>query len=471
MDVRTTGATDSRSGDAAPLRLPAAVNRNAAWSDERDRAHHDWLFSHIDRDRLNVYYSGYVTIKRFGDLVAPYLASCSRVLDVGCGPGEITCYLAQRFPDVTFLGIDHSAVGVKKARKNAKRLGLTNARFEARDLFGAPAVDPCDIVLFLDSFHHFQDPPAVIRAVRRIAPRLLLLEPHGDDRGQWVRAIDFDWINTELQRIRRLVNRLVGDEDAATIEVDDPATAGCPPSSHDAATEYRYPPEFYESLLQGLDVEVRGTISGLTTYLDNLYEKTASNAFFNRLCIELFEAIDARLHASGVDILAKHWIIYAETPGTSASGRFAFDGFARYRAHASTALAPAGVADDFYAVTWAGCDIPAHVTARSEFSVRVHVINHGSGVWSSSDPRHPVNLGYHWRELNRKVLLFEGVRTSLGGKPMGPHECAVAEMRVVAPDQPGCYLLQVDIVREDDAWFSERDQPTVEREVIVDPAV
>jgi SAM-dependent methyltransferase len=434
--------------------------------EQSDRAFHDWLFSQIDRDRLSFYYTGYVTIKRFGDLIAPYVEDCRRVLDAGCGPGEITCYLAQRFPETTFLGIDHSKVGIHKAERNRNRLGLENVRFEARDLVTNPPEGRFDIVLFLDSFHHFTNPAGVVDVVQGMADRVLLLEPHGDAAGNWVRAVDFDWLNAELHRIRRVMNRLLGDEDSKhSIDVDQPLPPDYSPSAPGDAIEHRYPPQFYEELLRGFDLDVRGTISGLTTYGENIYEKTESNRLFNRVLADVFASIDDRLTSTGRDILAKHWIIYGEKKVMN-RGRV-FDGFTRYRKFAPELGAPSSVPPDFYDVAYADCQLPLSAPPASQLFVWVHVINEGSATWSSSDPHHPVNLGYHWLTPAREMVTFDGYRTTLGGKPLGPHDCAYLEMRIVTPEDPGRYILQVDMVHEHIAWFSAKGRPPVEREILI----
>jgi SAM-dependent methyltransferase len=55
------------------------------------------------------------------------------VLDVGCGPREITCELARRHPRLSFVGIDHSEHAIQRANRNAARLTLTNVRFSVGD--------------------------------------------------------------------------------------------------------------------------------------------------------------------------------------------------------------------------------------------------------------------------------------------------------------------------------------------------
>src|SRR5258706_14863334 len=100
------------------------------WSTASDRAFHEELYRRDDYDRFSLAFPGYTTIRRFADLVEPHLPERGFVLDLGCGPGEITCELAARRQDLTFLGIDHSAAAVAKARSNVLRRSLTNVQFD-----------------------------------------------------------------------------------------------------------------------------------------------------------------------------------------------------------------------------------------------------------------------------------------------------------------------------------------------------
>ncbi len=47
------------------------------------------------------------------------LAAPRRVVDLGCGPGNVTAILRQRFPDAAITGLDGSAAMLEKARKAA----------------------------------------------------------------------------------------------------------------------------------------------------------------------------------------------------------------------------------------------------------------------------------------------------------------------------------------------------------------
>ena len=80
------------------------------------------MFSVQRYDPFSFAYPGYVTIRRFADLTDPYLAGVRHAVDFGCGPGEITCALARRHPEIRFAGVDHSAAAY------FSQLGEDNAR-------------------------------------------------------------------------------------------------------------------------------------------------------------------------------------------------------------------------------------------------------------------------------------------------------------------------------------------------------
>ena len=57
-----------------------------------------------------------------------------RVLDVGCGNGIITCFIASRFPECHVVGIDCVEDAIKVAQQLAKKLQLTNVEFITADI-------------------------------------------------------------------------------------------------------------------------------------------------------------------------------------------------------------------------------------------------------------------------------------------------------------------------------------------------
>jgi arsenite methyltransferase len=72
----------------------------------------------------------------------------TQLIELGCGPGFYSCRLAERFPNMSVIGVDRSESQLRWARERAGALGLSNCRFRrinALDLSYADA--EFDIVL------------------------------------------------------------------------------------------------------------------------------------------------------------------------------------------------------------------------------------------------------------------------------------------------------------------------------------
>ncbi len=99
------------------------------------------------------------------------------VLDVGCGSGWTTLFLAEAGYDA--LGVDLVEANIALCRERAQRWGST-ARFEVADMDALPEGEPADLALIFDALHHSRRQAAVLAGVaRRLRPGgwLLLGEP------------------------------------------------------------------------------------------------------------------------------------------------------------------------------------------------------------------------------------------------------------------------------------------------------
>ena len=99
----------------------------------------------------------------------------AHVVDVGCGPGVVTCALAAHFPAATVTGLDSAAELLARLRSRAAEAGL-GERVDAveGDLeHDLPPLPPADLVWASMVAHHVADPPATLR---RLAD---LLRPGG----------------------------------------------------------------------------------------------------------------------------------------------------------------------------------------------------------------------------------------------------------------------------------------------------
>ena len=89
----------------------------------------------------------------------------AEVLDIGCGSGHAINLLAREFPRSRFAGYDFSEEGIAAARAEATKLGLTNARFEVRDIATLSESARYDLITAFDTVHDQAKPQSVLRNV------------------------------------------------------------------------------------------------------------------------------------------------------------------------------------------------------------------------------------------------------------------------------------------------------------------
>jgi trans-aconitate 2-methyltransferase len=90
-----------------------------------------------------------------------------RVVDLGCGPGQLTATLAQRWPDAHVLGLDSSTEMVERARQLAGR----HLEFEVGDISKWSPDQPVDVIVSNATLQWVPDHRALLPyLVRRLAP-------------------------------------------------------------------------------------------------------------------------------------------------------------------------------------------------------------------------------------------------------------------------------------------------------------
>jgi SAM-dependent methyltransferase len=124
-----------------------------------------------------------------------------RVADLGCGTGHAINLMAKEYPRSDFVGYDIAADAIERARAEAQGMGLSNARFEVRDVTQLPSDARFDLITSFDAVHDQRDPAAVLRsAAAALAPDgvYLVVEPRasskleenvGNPFGSWMYGI------------------------------------------------------------------------------------------------------------------------------------------------------------------------------------------------------------------------------------------------------------------------------------------
>jgi 2-polyprenyl-3-methyl-5-hydroxy-6-metoxy-1,4-benzoquinol methylase len=89
------------------------------------------------------------------------------VLDVGCGRGRALILMARTFPKSNFTGYDFSEDAIDEARAEAARNGLSNVRFEAKDVAEINETACYDLVTAFDAIHDQAAPRKVLKAIAK----------------------------------------------------------------------------------------------------------------------------------------------------------------------------------------------------------------------------------------------------------------------------------------------------------------
>jgi SAM-dependent methyltransferase len=96
----------------------------------------------------------------------------ARVLEEGCGTGQLSNFLALAGPRRRVTGLDYTRASLDAAEAFRRRAGTRNLLLLRADLFAMPVPERAfEVVISRGVVHHTPDPDGAIRAVcARVAP-------------------------------------------------------------------------------------------------------------------------------------------------------------------------------------------------------------------------------------------------------------------------------------------------------------
>ena len=104
---------------------------------------------------------------------------------------------------------------------------------------------------------------------------------------------------------------------------------------------------------------------------------------------------------------------------------------------------------------------PASVAPGARFRVELRVENRSPVAW----PRmgflsrgRVLSASYHWKTPDGTTAVHDGLRTPLR-TALASGAATRVGLDVAAPERPGGYVLEVDLVQEGVAWFSDHGSP------------
>ncbi len=110
-------------------------------------------------------------------------------------------------------------------------------------------------------------------------------------------------------------------------------------------------------------------------------------------------------------------------------------------------------------------DPPASLKATSTTVIKTIVKNISEATWPVSG-RYSVRLSYRWLNGEGKTIV-DWSRIDFA-KDIMPNKEIESDAKIAAPDKPGNYVLEFDMVQEEVAWFKEKGSKTTQLKVKVE---
>jgi hypothetical protein len=119
-------------------------------------------------------------------------------------------------------------------------------------------------------------------------------------------------------------------------------------------------------------------------------------------------------------------------------------------------------------------DAPAKMRAGEKVTVQVKVTNASDVMWyarggeinTNQNNRFYLAAGNRWLQPDGKLVTNMDGRYGLD-KNLKPGEATTIPLQVTAPRNPGEYLLDIDLVQEQVAWFSDKGSSTAKTKITV----
>jgi glycosyltransferase involved in cell wall biosynthesis len=120
-----------------------------------------------------------------------------------------------------------------------------------------------------------------------------------------------------------------------------------------------------------------------------------------------------------------------------------------------------------YRVRYSDLSVPRQMEAHRQYTAEVTLRNDGHQPWlPPSVDRRGFSISYHWRSADGTMLNRDGLRTPIPGE-VARNASVRAKFNIQAPPDPGRYLLEIDVHREQVGWLGELGSETTNVEVHV----
>ena len=106
------------------------------------------------------------------DTCFPGVELTGNILDLGCGPGDISLRFAARFPECRVVGVDGAGAMIELANQRKALAGMAGARMRfIKGLIPSAAIPPISYAAIISNslLHHLHNPKALWETIARYA--------------------------------------------------------------------------------------------------------------------------------------------------------------------------------------------------------------------------------------------------------------------------------------------------------------
>jgi hypothetical protein len=135
---------------------------------------------------------------------------------------------------------------------------------------------------------------------------------------------------------------------------------------------------------------------------------------------------------------------------------------------------PMALSDKGFKAAISLVDPPAKLRTGQKETVRVKIKNNSEVMWwargapvnTRGDNRFYLAAGNRWLKPDGGLVSNMDGRYGIG-KDLAPGEETEVPLVITAPKDPGDYLLEIDMIQEQVAWFSDKGSPTAKTKITV----
>lgn len=151
-------------------------------------------------------------LETHGNFFLPFLKDQMTILDYGCGPGVVTCDIAERIPNGKVIGVDLESSLIKTAKDEAKLRKLKNIAFQQTNVYDLENINESfDAVFSHALLEHLKDPSKAIKQFHQVLKPAGTLAVCSPDWGGFLLAPSSEILSQAIEAYKNPQTKNGGD--------------------------------------------------------------------------------------------------------------------------------------------------------------------------------------------------------------------------------------------------------------------